>query len=371
VVGIYVHVPFCARRCGYCDFNTYVLGAGGLTPRGWIDALHAELDWHARRLAGFGPVDTVFFGGGTPTLLGDGLLSEVLDAIRQVCGLTSGAEVTVEANPETVSQPLLEGLLTSGVNRLSLGMQSSDENVLTTLDRLHTPGQATLCVEEAHQAGFTDVSVDLIYGTPGESLESWRSSLLAALAVAPEHVSCYALIVEPGTPLARRIGRGELPVPDDDLMADEYLMADDLLTEAGLGWYELSNWARRGHECRHNLGYWRSDDWIGVGPGAHSHVGQRRWWDHKSPAKWAATVAHGSSPEAGHEIVDDDIAHEERILLELRLAAGLPLDILTPTEYARVPALVGDGLLAQIGDRIVLTRQGRLLADKVTRDLLD
>ena len=397
--GAYVHVPFCARRCGYCDFNTYVMGRAGLTPDGWLDGMRAEIalarravDDPADALRGqflpFGtsgtgpaatetdpaasgtPLRTVFFGGGTPTLLGAGPLVAVLDELRATFGLVRDAEVTVEANPETVTDELLDALLAGGVTRLSLGMQSADAAVLRVLDRVHTPGQATRCVEAAHKAGFRDVSLDLIYGTPGESLASWQATLEAALSVAPEHVSCYALIVEPGTPLARRIEAGELPAPDDDLSADKYDRADELLTAAGLTWYELSNWALDTHECRHNLGYWRGLDWWGFGPGAHSHRRRRRWWNHKSPARWAAALAAGRAPEAGSEIIDDEMAHQERVLLELRLASGLPRDVLTPEEASRVPALVDDGLLFDGANRLVLTRRGRLLADLVTRQLL-
>jgi len=383
VVSVYVHVPFCARRCGYCDFNTYTQQRVGLTANQWLTGVRAEVELAASQRPG--PVQTVFFGGGTPTLLGAQILSDALNAVRETFGLVDGAEVTVEANPETVTPQLLDDLLTGGFTRLSLGMQSSDPNVLAVLDRAHQPGQALRCVQQAKQAGFGDVSLDLIYGTPGESLTSWQASLQAALSVEPQHISCYALIVEPGTPLARRIANGELPAPDDDLMADEYVLADQLLANTGLAWYELSNWAMPGHECRHNLAYWRSDDWWGVGPGAHSHLARRRWWNHKHPRTWASALARGDSPQAGFELVDDTMAHEERLLLELRLATGLPVTALTPTETARLPSLIEDNLIevvtrqntAQcatgeaVSPHVILTLQGRLLADQVTRDLLD
>jgi len=361
-----VHVPFCARRCGYCDFNTAVLGTSGLTPGGWLTGLRQEI-----ATAESAPLATVFFGGGTPTLLGASLLADALDALRQQFGLTPGAEVTVEANPETVTEPLLDDLLAAGFTRLSLGMQSGDEAVLAVLDRAHRPGQEVWCVEAAKRAGFKDVSLDLIYGTPGESLDSWRGTLETALAVAPTHISCYALIVEPGTPLARRIERGELAAPDDDLTADMYLAADDLLSAAGLAWYELSNWALQGHECRHNMVYWLSDDWLGFGPGAHSHVARRRWWNHRSSRRWAAALERGESPVAGSELIDDTMAHEETVLLRLRLRTGLPLTELTPTETARLPRFLDDALLIEDAGNLVLTSTGRLLADKVVRDLLD
>ena len=370
VSGVYVHVPFCARRCGYCDFNTYVLGRAGLTPDGWLQAVRAEIGLMARAFPADQPLRTVFFGGGTPTLIGASRLVAVLDELRAVCGLSADAEVTAEANPETVTPELLDALLAGGFTRLSLGFQSADEAVLAVLDRAHTPGQALRCVEMAHRAGFRDVSLDLIYGTPGETPASWRATLDAALSVGPEHVSCYALIVEPGTPLARRIASGELPAPDDDLMADEYALADETLEAAGLPWYELSNWARPTHQCRHNLTYWRGLDWWGFGPGAHSHVGDRRWWNQKSASRWAAMLAAGRLPIGGEERIDDAMAHEERLLLELRLATGLPVDALTTDEASRIPALAADGLVTTDDARVILTRRGRLLADLVTRQLL-
>jgi len=388
MTGLYVHVPFCTRRCGYCDFNTYALDRAPITPEDWAWGIEMEV-WDGT----VGPFDTVFFGGGTPSLLGAPALAKVLDGIRGTVGLEDGldggdgvapgAEVTVEANPETVTPELLDGLLAAGVTRLSLGMQSSDEAVLATLDRLHTPGQALRSVELARAAGFTDISLDLIYGTPGESLASWQATLESALSSGPDHVSCYALIVERGTPLAKRIERGELAEPDDDLMADEYILADELLTAAGLGWYELSNWAKPGHQCRHNLGYWQGVNYYGVGPGAHSyhdHVFDKwlgntysphRWWNHRSPERWIGALRHNGSPAARRERIDAVKAHEERVLLELRLATGLPLDALTPTERARVPSLVADGLATTSNDHLTLTLKGRLLADKVTLDLLD
>lgn len=367
MVSCYIHVPFCAQRCGYCDFNTYLIGHAGITPEQWLDGVRTELAAQAGRI---GQVATVFFGGGTPSLLGAGPLTAALQAVRETFGVASGAEITVEANPESVTGPLLDQLLEADVTRLSLGMQSGDPAVLAVLERVHQPGQAVRCVEAAHAAGFSDVSVDLIYGTPGETLTSWQGTLDAALAAAPEHVSCYGLIVEPGTPLARRIAAGALPDVDDDLMADEYELADEALEAAGLAWYELSNWALGGHQCRHNLAYWRSDDWVGVGPGAHSHVGQMRWWNHKNPRVWAQALRRGEMPRAGSERLDQAMAHEEAVLLELRLASGLPLAKLTAAEQARLPGLVEAGKLQVAHGHIALTRKGRLLADQVTLQLL-
>ena len=379
--GLYLHVPFCARRCGYCDFNTYTLAQwGGLGPRDYLRWAHAELAFAQRCLAasrpdGGGalpPLSTVFVGGGTPTLLSPAQLGELLADARDRFGLAGGAEVTVEANPETIEPGVLAGLLDAGVTRLSLGMQSAVPRVLAVLDRLHTPGQALRAARAARAAGFADVGLDLIYGTPTETAADWRASLEAALSVAPDHVSAYALVVEAGTPLARRIGAGAVPPPDDDDLADKYLLAERVLTEAGLTNYEISNWARPGHECRHNLAYWRGDTWWGVGPGAHSHAGGFRWWNHRAPRRWGEALDAGAWPAEACETLGEAERHEERVLLELRLAGGLPLAVLSRSERDRLDGLAGAGLVVVGADeRARLTLRGRLLADKVTRDLLD
>ncbi len=373
-LSLYVHVPFCRARCGYCDFNTYTASELGADPGASRDsytaALHAEVAL-ARRVLGERRVTTVFVGGGTPTLLPSAELVAVLDAVRDAFDLAGDAEVTTEANPESVTPASLAELRAGGFTRLSFGMQSAAPHVLATLDRVHTPGRPARAVAEARAAGFDDVSLDLIYGTPGESLSDWRGSLETALAAEPDHVSAYALIVEEGTALARRVKRGELPMPDDDDLADKYLLADELLVAAGLGWYELSNWARPGHECRHNVAYWRSADWWGLGPGAHSHVGGVRWWNVKHPATYSMRLAEGRSPGHGREVLDAETRRTERVLLELRLAEGLDPAVLTPTEQDRVPGLRERGLLSGSTSRLRLTREGRLLADAVVRDLLD
>ncbi len=373
-LAIYLHVPFCRTRCGYCDFNTYTADELGAAPGSSQDAyalaVSAEIAM-ARRVLGPRRVTSVFVGGGTPTLLAAETLGGFLAEVREVFELAPGAEVTTEANPETVTPASLAALRHAGFTRMSFGMQSAVPHVLAALDRVHTPGRAAQAVAEARAAGFDDVSLDLIYGTPGESLADWRTTLDAALAAEPDHVSAYALIVEDGTPLARRIRRGEMPAPDDDDLADKYLAADAAFEAAGYGWYELSNWARPGHECRHNVAYWRSTDWWGIGPGSHSHVGGLRWWNVKHPALYASRLAARHSPGHAREVLDDDARRVERVLLELRLADGLPLDVLTAAERGRVDDLVARALLVRHDDRLVLTLQGRLLADAVVRDLLD
>ncbi len=373
--GIYVHVPFCATRCGYCDFNTYTSAelGGDATRAAYVDSVVAEVRL-ARRVMGDAelPVQTVFLGGGTPTLLPAEQLGRILRVVAAEFGLAPDVEVTSEANPESVDPAYLHRLRAAGVNRLSVGMQSARQHVLAVLDRRHIPGRAESVVGWAHAAGFDSVSVDLIYGAPGESLDDWRASLDAAVAAGPEHVSAYSLIVEEGTRLARRVGHGELSAPDDDDLADKYELADDTFGAAGLAWYEVSNWARPGHECRHNFGYWRGADWWGIGPGAHSAVGGVRWWNRKHPAAYAARLAAGSSPAQGREVVGPAERRMERFLLGLRLAEGLSLAEVDAC--AAVPDLLAEGLLdpvAHAGGRAQLTRRGRLLADGVVRRLLD
>ena len=367
-------MPYCASRCGYCDFNTYTpaqLGAApGTSPADYLAAARAELDLAARTLGAGVEVATVFFGGGTPTVLAAAELAGLLDAIREL-GLAADAEVTTEANPETLSPAYLEALVAAGFTRLSLGMQSAVGSVLATLGRRHSPGRVAETVAWARTAGFASVSVDLIYASPGESLSDWRTSLDAAVELGVDHVSAYTLTIEPGTPLGRRAARGELEPAGDDVQAEFYALADQVLADAGYRWYEVSNWARPGQECRHNLAYWRSADWWGIGPGAHSHVAGLRWWNVRHPRDYVARLALGRCPAAGGELLDDEQRHAERVLLELRLVDGLDVARLTASERARLPGFAAGGL-AVLGDgRVRLTLAGRLLADALVRDLLD
>jgi oxygen-independent coproporphyrinogen-3 oxidase len=363
--GIYVHVPFCLTRCGYCDFNTYT-DLGGLQST-FAETAIREVRLARRVLGDAAPrVETVFVGGGTPTLLPPDDLGSILRAIDDEFGLAPDAEVTAEANPDSVDAGSLQRLREQGFNRISFGMQSAVPHVLAVLDRTHTAGRPEAAVQEAKAAGFEQVSLDLIYGTPGESDTDWATSLAAALDAKPTHVSAYALIVEEGTRLGRQVARGELPAPDDDVLADRYLMADEAL--AGLGWYEVSNW---GEPCRHNVGYWTGGDWWGVGPGAHSHVGGVRWWNVKHPTSYAARVDADTSPGAGRELLTDEDRRVERILLEIRLRSGLSLSLLTSRGLDAAKRYDGEGLLTVASDRAVLTTKGRLLADAVVRDLVD
>ncbi|GIE82650.1 coproporphyrinogen III oxidase [Actinoplanes philippinensis] len=369
--AVYVHVPFCASRCGYCDFNTYTAAelGGGASRDEYAETVLAELALAARVIEP-GPVGTVFVGGGTPTLLSAGDLGRVLEGIDRTWGLAPGAEVTTEANPESVDPAYLRQLRAAGFTRISLGMQSAADNVLRVLDRKHTAGRAPQAATEAREAGFEHVNLDLIYGTPGESADDFARSLRTVVDAGVDHVSAYALIVEDGTRMAGRMRRGELPYPSDDVAADRYLAAEAALTEAGFGWYEVSNWARPGGECRHNLLYWTGADWWGLGPGAHSHVGGVRWWNVKHPSAYAGRLAAGASPGHARELLTDADRHLEDVMLRVRLREGIPLDRVDATGAAQALA---DGLLepdAYERGRLVLTLRGRLLADAVVRDVL-
>jgi putative oxygen-independent coproporphyrinogen III oxidase len=376
--GVYVHVPFCLTRCGYCDFNTYTateLGSGA-SRESYAALAISEIRLAAKVLTGrAGPVQTVFFGGGTPTLLPPGDLIAILRAIDAELGLADDVEVTTEANPETVDEPALAALRAGGFTRISLGMQSAVPHVLAVLDRVHQPGRPEQCVAWARSAGFGQVSLDLIYGTPGETDADWHTSLDRALSAGPDHVSAYSLIVEEGTRLAARIRRGELPMPDDDVLADRYLIADDRLGAAGFRWYEVSNWAARDDaRCRHNELYWTGGDWWGIGPGAHSHVGGTRWWNVRHPAAYAQRISAGLSPAQAREVLTDGERATERIMLASRLAAGCPVAYLTPAGRVAARTAVDDGLASREAltqGAVMLTRRGRLLADAVIRNLTD
>ncbi|RLV49595.1 coproporphyrinogen III oxidase [Nocardioides mangrovicus] len=374
-LGLYVHVPFCRVRCGYCDFNTYTaeeLGSGASRAT-YADQAVAEVRLAARVLGDRAPqVATVFLGGGTPTLLPAEDLARVLQAVRDELGLAPGAEVTTEANPDSVTPKSLTQLAEAGFTRVSFGMQSAVPRVLAVLDRTHDPDRVSLVVEQARAAGIAQVSLDLIYGTPGETGADWQASLDAALASRPDHVSAYSLIVEDGTALARQVRSGVLPMPDEDDLADKYLQADDALGAAGLAWYEVSNWATGPDaRCEHNRLYWTGADWWGVGPGAHSHVGGVRWWNVKHPAAYAARLAEAVSPAHAREALDAETRRVEQVLLEVRLAEGLSLDRLDASGRDQVAGIVGDGLAELREESLVLTRRGRLLADLVVRRLLD
>ncbi len=353
--GVYVHIPFCHVRCGYCDFNTYT----GLADvqQTYADDVIAEIQRSALAWKNPPNISTVFFGGGTPTLLASGELIRILDALDETYGLVVGAEVTTEANPDSVNEQSLRELRAGGFNRISFGMQSAMPHVLKTLDRTHDPERVAQAVYWARSAGFDNISLDLIYGTPGESLSDWETSLQQAIDLGPNHISAYALIVEPNTALARKISRGEIEPPDDDLSADKYELAEKMLSDAGFSWYELSNWRLdESAGCAHNELYWRSDDWWGFGPGAHSHVSGLRWWNSKNPRGYKT---------AGHEVLDEPTKQLEKVMLGIRMAVGMPTLDFDPNLVAELL----DADLITVGDRIQLTLPGRLLADAVVRKL--
>lgn len=374
--GVYVHIPFCRVRCGYCDFVTYTASeVRGVRREDYPSAVRAEIDLARGVLETAGmlrPAATVFFGGGTPTLLPTDALTSMLRSLRERIGVASGAEITVEANPDTVTDRVAAELAAAGVTRMSIGMQSAVPEVLAALDRTHRQGAVDSAVAAARAAGLS-VSVDLIYGAPGETLDQWRRSVDTALALPIDHLSAYALVVEEGTPLARRIRSGALPGPDGDLQADMYELVDEAASARGLDWYEISNWARgTGARSRHNLGYWRGADWWGFGPGAHSHVDGVRWWNVKHPAAYAQRLDAGLSPAAGREILDEPARRMETVLLRTRLREGLPVAELSGPARAAVPPLIADRLVegsAALAGMLVPTRRGRLLADVIARAL--
>lgn len=402
-LSAYVHIPFCSSRCGYCDFTTYTPAELGATPehvqpgasprraeetvgeslvRPYVQGLLAEMELARRVLPDTPPLQTVFFGGGTPTLLPAQELGAILQALREVFGLAVGAEVTTEANPETITRPYLDALLAAGFTRISLGMQSATPHVLATLQRRHTPGMAARAARMAGQAGFAHVNLDLIYGTPGETEQDWADSLAQVIQTGVDHVSAYALIVEPGTRLAAQVRRGQLHAPDDDVLADRYLQCEKTLTDNGFSAYEVSNWALSpGDQCRHNLAYWHGQNWWGFGTGAHSHLGVHefeaeqslRWWNVRHPRDYAARLAQQHSPAAGRELLGPQEVITERVLLRLRLAEGLALDQVPQQVAIRARTQIPEGLLDPVAldqGRLVLTLRGRLLADAVVRTLL-
>lgn len=412
---VYVHVPFCLRRCGYCDFNTYTaVDLGGGASRGnyaamTIREMRLVRDWQERHGVAEPPASTVFFGGGTPTILPADDLIAILNAIRELWGVEDGAEITTEANPDTVDAATIRALADGGFTRVSFGMQSAVPHVLRTLDRTHTPASTLAGVRAAGAAGLRS-SVDLIYGAPGEGLEDWRTSVRTAIDLGVNHISAYALTVEPTTKMGRQIAAGVLPKPDDDDEATKYEIADELFSAAGLQWYEISNWARPGYESRHNLGYWRNVDWAGIGPGAHSHYnrvepascrsesersarphgsspqdcdvhGAIRSWDLAHPRLWSERVNAGQVPWAGSESITPMEALEETIMLGLRLREGLDLMALrtsldiggtsSAALDAGVAELEREGLVERRGSRLIPTLRGRLLNDAVIERMFD
>lgn len=378
----YVHVPFCTVRCGYCDFNTYTKDFGaGANIATYADSVVEEIRYSKHALGeARTPLRSIFFGGGTPTLLAAESLGKITTSLAETFGIAENAEITVEANPETLTEEKVQRLADAGVNRLSVGMQSADPHVLRVLDRQHRPSQVPLVLEWAKSSGM-QVSVDLIYGAPTETVSQWVRTLEEALSYEPDHVSAYSLIVEPGTKLAAQIARGDVEAPDEELAAEKYRITDHLLAEANMRWYEISNFAKvldeevstAGDELvnasQHNLAYWQDWNWWGYGPGAHSHWGNLRWWNVKHPTAYAGRVGAKKSPGYAGEQLDASTRHLEKVMLGLRTAQGLE----AAPELEGTERLVREGMLNAESlekGRIVLTLDGRLFADYVTRVLL-
>jgi oxygen-independent coproporphyrinogen-3 oxidase len=377
-LSFYIHIPYCIKRCGYCDFNTYtpaelkVESTLSDVSQGYIDLLLKEIEM-AREFSKATQVPTIFFGGGTPSLMEPEDLGRVINAIATKFGLSSDCEITMEANPDSLTKERLQAYRDAGINRLSIGMQSAVPHVLTVLDRTHNPENIKKVVTWAREVGFAEISIDLIYGTPGESMADWGASVDAALALNTTHISAYALIVEQGTKLAAQVRRGEITIPDDDETADKYILADEKFSAAGLQWYEVSNWSKAGSPCRHNVAYWQGANWWGAGPGAHSHIDGRRWWNVKHPTAYRERIEKSLAPMQEQEILTPEEKSREEIMLLIRLPGGLKREVLDNAQIASVEGYVASGDINpkewDLGV-VTLTQQGRLIADRIVRDLV-
>jgi putative oxygen-independent coproporphyrinogen III oxidase len=357
--GVYVHVPFCVSRCDYCAFATWTDRAHVMDA--YVDACVTDLQ--RRFAAGVPEVTSVYLGGGTPSLLPAAAVARIVDAVPR----RDDAEVTVECNPDTVDEAKLAAYRHAGVNRVSVGAQSFVLHVLAALGRSHTPANVGRAVAAAREAGIHSVNVDLIFGASGETLDDWDATVEAARALEPDHVSAYALSVEPGTALAQAVGAGARPAPDDDDQADKYLHADAILEAHGYSWYEISSWARAGYECRHHVLYWSGGEYLGIGCAAHGHTAGRRWWNVGTPERYIARIEGGRTPEGGSETLDLATRRVEELALSLRTRDGIVLDRPPPA----LAELQSEGLVDVTGRRVVLTRRGRLLGNEVTLRLLD
>ena len=377
-LSFYIHIPYCIKRCGYCDFNTYTPSelkdeaTLADVSQGYIDLLIEEISM-ARAVSTATIVPTIFFGGGTPSLMEPEDLGRVIAAIEANFSFPDDVEITMEANPDSLTRERLAGYRAAGINRLSIGMQSASTHVLKVLDRTHNPANIANVVSWAHEVGFQEISLDLIYGTPGESLADWEQSLDAALALDITHISAYALIVENGTKLAAQVKRGDVVIPDDDETADKYILADNKLRAAGFDWYEVSNWSKSNSPCRHNVAYWQGKNWWGAGPGAHSHIDGRRWWNVKHPTAYRERIEKSLSPMQEEEILSEAERSREEIMLLIRLASGLPRAGLDARQAAIVANYLDSGDIDQPAwshGALVLTQQGRLIADRIVRELV-
>lgn len=378
-LAFYIHIPYCVKRCGYCDFNTYTPSELKITEglaqisNSYIDLLLMEIKAAKVQVGQSVNVPSIFFGGGTPSLMQPDDIGRVISTIKSEFTLLPDAEITMECNPDTVTKESLAAFRAIGVNRVSFGMQSAVKHVLATLDRTHNPKNLLQVTTWAKEVGFSEISVDLIYGTPGESLADWQTSIDAALALPITHISAYALIIEEGTKLAAQIKRGEVAQVDDDLTAEKYLVADKAFTAAGFEWYELSNWAKSGSLSKHNLAYWLGDNWWGAGPGAHSHLNGKRFWNVKHPNLYKERVLANQSPVADSEVLEELQIESERLMLSLRLPSGVDKQSLNELQLADLSSYVESGHLDQANwnqGRATLTLDGRLIADRILRQIL-
>ena len=378
-LSFYIHIPYCVRRCGYCDFNTYTPAelqvSEDLTKisNNHIDLLIAEADLARASVKTSAPIPTIFFGGGTPTLMEPSDLKRVLQHLEDKFGFAPDIEITIEANPDTVTKEKLAALRGIGINRISFGMQSGVEHVLKVLDRTHNPANVSKATNWAKEVGFKEISVDLIYGAPAESIEDWQTTIRTALELPISHISAYALIVEAGTKLAGQVKRGEVVIPEDDQTADKYLIADESFSKAGFDWYELSNWSKAGSECRHNIAYWVGANWWGLGPGAHSHVDGVRFWNVKHPAAYQDRLTTGAEPIQEREILTEEQMASERLMLEIRLKSGIAKSSLTAEQLDALESFrIGGSLDPDMwaAQRVALTQSGRLIADRIVREIL-
>jgi len=378
-LAFYIHIPYCVKRCGYCDFNTYTPAelqlTEGLTQisNSYIDLLVKEIEFARNQVGESAIVPSIFFGGGTPSLMEASDIKRVITAISEQFKLDPIAEVTLETNPDTVTKEKLKQFYDAGVNRISFGMQSSVPHVLKTLDRTHNPENLPQVTKWASEVGFKEISVDLIYGTPGESKQDWQQSIDSALALPISHISAYALIVEEGTKLAAQIKRGEIAKPDDDLTAEKYIMADKAFTTAGFNWYELSNWAKPNSQSKHNLAYWLGHNWWGAGPGAHSHINGKRFWNVKHPNLYKQKIQANETVILDSEVLKGSQIESERLMLSIRLPQGVAKNTLNNQQILELTDYVNSGHLDQENwnlGRATLTLDGRLIADRIVREIL-
>ena len=378
-LAFYIHIPYCIKRCGYCDFNTYTpselqitTGLKNIT-NSYTTLLITEIKSARKQVGERAVVPSIFFGGGTPSLMEAEDIKSIISTIGSEFDLAGDIEITLESNPDTVDKDKLEKFYQAGINRISFGMQSAVPHVLATLDRTHNPDNLYQVTKWASEVGFKEISVDLIYGTPGESKSDWQKSIDTALSLPITHISAYALIIEEGTKLAAQIKRGEVDQVDDDLTAEKYLMADNAFTKFGFNWYELSNWSKVNSESKHNLAYWLGKNWWGAGPGAHSHLNGKRFWNIKHPNLYKQKIDANESPVADSEDLKELQIESERLMLSIRLPSGVEKNTLNEQQISDLSGYVESGHLDK-GDwdngRATLTLNGRLIADRIVREIL-